>query len=84
MTLKEEDAIIEAILSIRKRIDNYAGRERHVFLIACRANLRLSRLLKDKRQFARLIEYQEYSQFVDEQLDKSASMLPPVIAAALE
>lgn len=84
MTLKEEDAIIEAILNIKKRINNYVGRERHVFLIACRASLRLSRLLKEKRQFARLTEYQEYSQFVDEQLDKSASMLFTVAAPALE
>jgi hypothetical protein len=78
MTLKEQDSIIESILSIRTRIDKYAGKERHVFLIACRANIRLSRLIKSKRQFAMVPEYEEYSQFVDQQLDKSA---PPQSSA---
>jgi hypothetical protein len=82
MTLKEQDSIIDGILSIRKRIDKYAGRERHIFLIACRANIRLSKLIKSKRQFTMVAEYEEYSQFVDEQLDKSAPALPTVIAPA--
>jgi hypothetical protein len=75
MTLKDQDTIIEGILNIRKRIDKYAGRERHIFLIACRANIRLSKLIKSKRQFVLLGEYEEYSRFVDEQLEKSASTL---------
>ncbi|HXC36033.1 MAG TPA: hypothetical protein VNV43_09180 [Candidatus Acidoferrales bacterium] len=82
MTTKEHDIIIESILSIKNRIDNYVGRERHLFLIACRANIRLSKLIKSKRQFAMLPEYEEYSRFVDEQLDKSASALPTVITPA--
>ena len=82
MTSKEQDNIIEGILSIRKRIDKYVGRERHIFLIACRANIRLSKLIKSKRQFAMLEEYEEYSRFVDEELDKSASTFPTVIAPA--
>ncbi len=73
MTRTEHDAIIESILSIRNRIDKYVGRERHLFLIACRANIRLSRLIKSKHQFAKLPEYEEYAQFVEEQLDKSAA-----------
>jgi hypothetical protein len=80
MTLNEQDTIIEGILNIKKRIDNYTGRERHIFLIACRANIRLSKLIKSKRQFARLTEYEEYSKFVDEQLEKSASTRPTVMA----
>lgn len=84
MTSKEQDTIIEGIFSIRKRIDKYVGRERHIFLIACRANIRLSKLIKSKRQFALLAEYEEYSRFVDEELDKSASALPPVIAPAFQ
>jgi hypothetical protein len=82
MTTKERDTIIESILSIKNRIDKYVGRERHLFLIACRANIRLTKLIKSKHQFALLPEYEEYSRFVDEQLDKSASALPVVIAPA--
>ncbi len=70
MTLTEQDSIIENILSIRNRIEKYTGRERHIFLIACRANIRLARLVKSKRQFAMVPEYEEYSRFVDEELDK--------------
>lgn len=81
MTRKEHDAIVDSILSIKNRIDKYAGRERHLFLIACRANIRLSKLIKSKHQFAMLPEYEEYSQFVDEQLDKCASPQPTVIAS---
>jgi hypothetical protein len=80
MTLKEQDSIIEGIQSIRKRIDNYTGRERHIFLIACRANIRLAKLIKSKRQFAQVAEYEEYSQFVDEQLEKSAATMPSALA----
>ncbi len=83
MTLTEKDTAIDNILSIRKRIDKYSGRERHIFLIACRANIRLSKLLKSKRQFEMLSEYQEYSQFVDEELDKSASTRSTVVAPVL-
>jgi hypothetical protein len=81
MTLKEHDIIIEGIQSIKNRIDKYAGRERHLFLIACRANIRLSKLMKSKRQFAMVPEYEEYSRFVDEQLAKSTSPLPTVMAS---
>jgi hypothetical protein len=80
MTLKEHDIIVESISSIKNRIEKYVGRERHLFLIACRANIRLSKLIKSKRQFAMLPEYEEYCQFVDEQLDKCASALPTAIA----
>jgi hypothetical protein len=72
MTFKEQDSINESILTIKNRIDKYTGRERHVFLIACRANIRLARLVKSKRQFALLPEYEEYSQFVDAELAKCA------------
>ena len=82
MTLKEHDIIIDSILSIRNRIDKYVGRERHLFLIACRANIRLSKLMKSKRQFVMLPEYEEYSRFVDEQLDKSTSAQPTIMAPA--
>lgn len=81
MTPKEHDLIIESILNIKHRIEKYVGKERHLFLIACRANIRLSKRIKSKRQFAMLPEYEEYSQFVDEQLDKSASPLSAVIAS---
>jgi hypothetical protein len=84
MTLNEQDTIIEGILNIKKRIDNYTGRERHIFLIACRANIRLSKLIKSKRQFARLTEYEEYSRFVDEELEKSASTRSTVMAPVLQ
>jgi len=84
MTLNEQDTLIEGIQSIRNRIDKYTGRERHIFLIACRANIRLSKLVKSKRQLALLAEYEEYSRFVDEQLEKSASTLPAVITPALQ
>jgi hypothetical protein len=83
MTLNEKDTAIENILNIKKRIDKYSGRERHIFLIACRANIRLSKLIKSKRQFEMLAEFEEYSKFVDEELDKSASMRPTVLAPAL-
>jgi hypothetical protein len=82
MTLNEQDSIIENILSIRNRIDKYTGRERHIFLIACRANIRLARLVKSKRQFAMVPEYEEYSQFVDEELDK-CGLLPSVAVTAV-
>ena len=84
MTLKEQDTITENVRSIRKRIDKYVGRDRHIFLIACRANIRLSKLFKSKYQFALVPEYEEYTRFVDEQLDKSASTLPAAIAPALQ
>jgi hypothetical protein len=81
MTPKEHDIIIESILRIKDRIDKHVGRERHLFLIACRANIRLSKLIKSKRQFAILPEYEEYSQFVDEQLDNPGSPVPAAIAS---
>jgi hypothetical protein len=81
MTIKDKDTMIESILSIRRRIDKYTGRERHIFLVACRANIRLARLFQSKSQFIFLPEYEEYSRFVDEQLDKSASTLPAVMPA---
>jgi hypothetical protein len=81
MTSTEHDEISESILSIKNRIDKYVGRERHLFLIACRANIRLSKLIKSKRQFAMLPEYEEYSRFVDEQLAKSASPQPALISS---
>ena len=84
MTPKEQDTITEGILSIRKRIDKYVGRERHIFLIACRANIRLSKLIKSKRLFVILPEYEEYSRFVNEELDKSASTLPTVTGPAFQ
>lgn len=84
MTRKDKDTIIESIQNIRKRIDNYAGRERHIFLIACRTNIRLARLFKSKHQFTILPEYEEYSRFVDEQLDKSVLALPPAISPAFQ
>ena len=83
MTIKDKDTIIEGILSIRRRIDKYSGRERHVFLIACRANIRLTRYFKSKQQFNFFPEYEEYSRFVDEELAKSASTLPADITPAL-
>ncbi|HEX3626854.1 MAG TPA: hypothetical protein VH280_15690 [Verrucomicrobiae bacterium] len=81
MTRTEHDIIVESILSIKNRIDKHVGRERHLFLIACRANIRLSKLIKSKRQFAMLPEYEEYSKFVNEELDKSGSPQPAVSAA---
>lgn len=84
MTRKDQDTIIESIASIKNRIDNYDGRERHIFLIACRANIRLSRFFKSKHQFTVFPEFEEYSRFVDEQLQKYSSLLPTVAAPALQ
>jgi hypothetical protein len=84
MTRNDRDTIIESIVSIKKRIDKYDGRERHIFLIACRANIRLSKFIKSKHQFALLPEYEEYSRFVDEQLHKYAAPQPTVAAPALQ
>lgn len=81
MTFKEQDSIVENILTIKNRIEKYTGRERHVFLIACRANIRLAKLIKSKRQFALLPEYAEYSQFVDDELAKCAPPQSVAVAA---
>jgi hypothetical protein len=83
MTHKDQDNIIESIVSIKNRINKYVGKERHVFLIACRANIRLAKLVKSKRQFVLLPEYEEYSRFVDEELDKCAPSQAVAVTGAV-
>ena len=66
------ELMLGCLSDIKGRLDGYSGAERQAYLIGLRDSFQLWSYDKGMRTYLQLPEFMEFSQYVKDQVDKSA------------